>query len=149
MLWPLYPGEISPSTCSIGGWVGLRAGLNAVQKRKITCTFLESNPGRPARNLSLYWLSYSGSQKLIILFKNSAFGFLSDLVKFGPELKKCFSKTHFNIAIPSMTRSPKWYFQTVLVYASSLLSHMLHIPPYLYLSFCFKPCQQLAHTRLM
>jgi hypothetical protein len=39
-------GEIAPSAKSIGGWVGPRAGLDAVEKRKnFPCR--ESNPGRP------------------------------------------------------------------------------------------------------
>jgi hypothetical protein len=32
---PLYPGEIALCTHWIGGWVGLGAGLDAVEKRKI------------------------------------------------------------------------------------------------------------------
>jgi hypothetical protein len=32
---PLYPGEITPGTYWIGGWVGPRADLHAVEKRKI------------------------------------------------------------------------------------------------------------------
>jgi hypothetical protein len=34
--------------------VGLRTGLNAVEKRKISYPCPELNPGRPARSLSLY-----------------------------------------------------------------------------------------------
>jgi hypothetical protein len=53
----LPPGEIARGTHWIG-WVGLRAGLDAVKKRKIMhCR--ESNPGRPARIPSLYRLSYT------------------------------------------------------------------------------------------
>jgi hypothetical protein len=57
---PLYPRRKSPL---VGGWVGHRAGLDDVEKRK----FLTS-PGlelrllcRPARRQSLYRLSYPGS----------------------------------------------------------------------------------------
>jgi hypothetical protein len=32
---PLYPGERVPSTHWVGGWVGSRIYLNAVEKRKI------------------------------------------------------------------------------------------------------------------
>jgi len=35
MPWLLYPREITPSTHWIGGWVGPRAVLDAVVKRKI------------------------------------------------------------------------------------------------------------------
>jgi hypothetical protein len=34
----------------IGGWVYLRAGLDAVAKRKIPSPRRESNPGHPARH---------------------------------------------------------------------------------------------------
>jgi hypothetical protein len=41
----------------MGGWVGLRVGLDAVEKRRILhCR--GSNSGRPARSPSLYRLSY-------------------------------------------------------------------------------------------
>jgi hypothetical protein len=53
------PGERLPSTHFIGGWVGPRAGLDAV-KRKIL-HWWESNPGHPARRPSLYQLSYPDS----------------------------------------------------------------------------------------
>jgi hypothetical protein len=45
------PGEIAPGTHWIGGWMGPRIGLEAVQKRKILLC-RESNPGRPARRYS-------------------------------------------------------------------------------------------------
>jgi hypothetical protein len=41
--------------------VGPRAGLDAVEKRKTSRPCRESNPGSPARNPSLYLLSYPGS----------------------------------------------------------------------------------------
>jgi hypothetical protein len=43
------PGERASGTHWIGGWVGPRVRLDAVEKRKILhCR--ESNPGRPARS---------------------------------------------------------------------------------------------------
>jgi hypothetical protein len=48
------PGEIAASTRWIGRWVGPRAGLHAVENS-------ESNPGRAARSLLLYRLSYPDS----------------------------------------------------------------------------------------
>jgi hypothetical protein len=44
----LTPEERAPGTHWIGGWVGPRAGLDAVQKRKIL-HFRESNPSRRSR----------------------------------------------------------------------------------------------------
>jgi hypothetical protein len=50
---------------SVGaGWVHPRAGLNAVEHRKISCSYQESNPGYPALSLSLCQFSYNGSQYL-------------------------------------------------------------------------------------
>jgi hypothetical protein len=41
--------------------VGPRAGLDAEAKRKILCPCRGSNPDRPTRSQTLYWLSYRGS----------------------------------------------------------------------------------------
>jgi hypothetical protein len=59
----LPPGERATGTHWIGGWVGPRAGLDAVEKRKfLTLPGLELRPlCRPARSQSLYRLRYSGS----------------------------------------------------------------------------------------
>jgi hypothetical protein len=55
------PGERAPGIHWIGGWVDPRAGLDDVEKGKfLVLPGLEHRPlGRPARRLSLYWLSYS------------------------------------------------------------------------------------------
>jgi len=42
-------GERTPGTHQIGGWVGPRAGLDAVTKRKIPSPRRESNPDHPDR----------------------------------------------------------------------------------------------------
>jgi hypothetical protein len=55
------PGERAPGTHWIGGWVGPRAGLDAPEKRKISCPCRESKPSSEPRSLSLYRLSYPGS----------------------------------------------------------------------------------------
>jgi hypothetical protein len=61
MSLPLYPG-----TRWIGGWVGPRAGLDVVDKRKIFhCQ--EWNPGCSARSPSLYRLSYPDSIIIIMV----------------------------------------------------------------------------------
>jgi hypothetical protein len=63
------PGAIAHGTHWIGGWVGLRACLDDVEKRKIpTLSGLELRPlGCPARSQSLYRLSYPGSHIIIII----------------------------------------------------------------------------------
>jgi hypothetical protein len=45
------PGERTPGTHWIGGWVGFRAGLDAGARRKILCPCRGSNPDRPARRI--------------------------------------------------------------------------------------------------
>jgi hypothetical protein len=57
------PGEGAPGSYWIGGWVGPRAGLDDVEKRKLLILpGLELRPlGRPARSQSLYLLRYLGS----------------------------------------------------------------------------------------
>jgi hypothetical protein len=57
------PGEGAPGTHWIGGWMGSRAGLNDVEKRKfLTLPRLQLQPLRhPARSQSLYRLRYPGS----------------------------------------------------------------------------------------
>jgi hypothetical protein len=66
------PGGRAPGTHWIGGWVGPRAGLDYMEKRKfLTLPGLELRPlRRPARSQSLYRLSYSGSRTFVIrIFK--------------------------------------------------------------------------------
>jgi hypothetical protein len=46
---PLYPKEKAPSTHWKGGWVGPRAGLDAVEKTEIPWPSREWNPGHAAR----------------------------------------------------------------------------------------------------
>jgi hypothetical protein len=48
----LYPRGKTPGTHWTGGWVGLRAGLDAETRIKILCR--GSNPGCPIRNQTLY-----------------------------------------------------------------------------------------------
>jgi hypothetical protein len=54
----------SPGTHWIGGWLGPRAGLDDMEKRKfLTLPQLELRPlGRPAINQSIYPLRYPSSQ---------------------------------------------------------------------------------------
>jgi hypothetical protein len=56
------PRERARGTHWIGGWVGPRAGVDGVEKRKfLTVPGFELRPlGRPARSQALYRLSYPG-----------------------------------------------------------------------------------------
>jgi hypothetical protein len=54
------PAALPPGTHWIGGWVGPRVGLGAVEKNKIFHSW-ESNPSHPAHSPSLYQLIYPGS----------------------------------------------------------------------------------------
>jgi hypothetical protein len=55
----LYPRERTPGTHWIGGWLGLRAGLDAGARRKILFSCRGSNPERPTRSR----VSVGGDQK--------------------------------------------------------------------------------------
>jgi hypothetical protein len=55
---PHYSRGKIPVTHWTGSWVGPRAGLGAVDMRKISCPCRKTNPGCPARSPSLYLLSY-------------------------------------------------------------------------------------------
>jgi hypothetical protein len=48
------PGEWASGIQWIGSWMGTGAGLDAMEKRKTSCSCQELNPGRPARTPSLY-----------------------------------------------------------------------------------------------
>jgi hypothetical protein len=62
------PGRVTRGSHWIGGWVGPRAGLDGMEKRKfLTQSGLELRPlGRPARSQSLYRLRYPGSYKPVL-----------------------------------------------------------------------------------
>jgi hypothetical protein len=62
----LPPGERAPGIHWTGGWVGLRASLDAEATRKILCLCQGSNPGCPVCWQTLYWLSYPSSQKCVV-----------------------------------------------------------------------------------
>jgi hypothetical protein len=53
----LHP-EKDPQYPEIGGWVGLRFGLDTESKGKIFCLCRGSNPGHPVSSQTLHWLSY-------------------------------------------------------------------------------------------
>jgi hypothetical protein len=63
----LYSWVRAPGTDCTNGWVGPRAVLDTVAKRKIPSPRRESNPRtphRPARSPALYRLSYHGSSSV-------------------------------------------------------------------------------------
>jgi hypothetical protein len=59
------PGESTPSTHWIGGWVDPRASLDTGARRKILCPCWGSNPDRPTRSQTLYCLSHRGLRRLL------------------------------------------------------------------------------------
>jgi hypothetical protein len=72
------PEERALDTHWIGGWVGPRAGLDDMEKRKfLTLPQLKLQPlGRPARSQSLYRLHYPGSLYILTYCVNSDRDFL-------------------------------------------------------------------------
>jgi hypothetical protein len=60
MISALVGGERAPGSHWIGGWIGPRAGLEAVEKGKNISTFPRIEPGRPTHNKLLHRLSYPG-----------------------------------------------------------------------------------------
>jgi hypothetical protein len=60
---PFTLGERAGCTHWVGGWVGRRAGLDTVEKRKIICPCGELNHVLPDR--TSYRLSYPGSSKIL------------------------------------------------------------------------------------
>jgi hypothetical protein len=62
----ITPGERAPGTHWMGDWVGLRAGLDDVERRKfLTVPGLELLPlGRQAGSQSPYRLHYRGSTSI-------------------------------------------------------------------------------------
>jgi hypothetical protein len=57
----LYAWEWTPGIHRIGGWMGLRAGMDTEAGGKILYLRQASNPGRPVCSQTLYWLSYPSS----------------------------------------------------------------------------------------
>jgi len=53
-------GQLHAMAALPGCWVAIRVDVEAVTKRKLTCLFKESNPGRPGHSL-VSILSYPGS----------------------------------------------------------------------------------------
>jgi hypothetical protein len=58
--------RFTPGTHWIEGWVGLRSGIDVVEKIK-PCPCRDSKPDHPARSPSLYQLSCPGSITIIII----------------------------------------------------------------------------------
>jgi hypothetical protein len=63
----LCPGERTPGTHCTGGWVGLTVGLDTEVRGKILCPYRGSNPDRPVRSQTLFWLTYSSSSPTLWL----------------------------------------------------------------------------------
>jgi hypothetical protein len=92
----LYPGERTPGTHWIGGWVGPRAGLDAGARRKILCPCWGSNPDHPARSQTLYCLSYRGSYSHNIVLKHQKSMFFSHNARDQVPQRYIGKTIHFN-----------------------------------------------------
>jgi hypothetical protein len=97
----------------VGGWLGFRAGMDAMEKKKISCPCRESIPDHPAHSLSLYRLSYPGfgSQKYALSQKNQS--------------THCFFKMHFNIMPPCILRPQS---RILIYYFRAKISYAYHFP---------------------
>jgi hypothetical protein len=65
-----YPRQIALGTHWIGGWVGMKPSLDAIEKTKKSVSCWESNPGRPAGSPSLCRLSYFIRMNQWFFFRN-------------------------------------------------------------------------------
>jgi hypothetical protein len=85
----LYPRESTSGIHWIGGWVGVRTGLDTQARGKIFCPCWRSNSTRAVCSQTLYWLSYPS--------------YLSQLraVKFYNISGKCF-------VLPPLCAHPLW-----------------------------------------
>jgi hypothetical protein len=84
------PWERAPGTHWVGGWAGPRTRPNAVEKRKISCLFLESNPSCPARSQLLYRLSYPDSmQTCNVTNRPNVFNVTSTVILLLPRVLMC------------------------------------------------------------
>jgi hypothetical protein len=71
--WASRPGFVTPRRTSPRYPLDRRLGLDAMEKRKISCPCRESNPSRPARNPSLYRLSYALNLNLFLVVLSFSF----------------------------------------------------------------------------
>jgi hypothetical protein len=146
------PGERIPGTHWIGGWMSTRAGPDAEARRKILCSCRGSNPGRPVRGQTLYWLSYPG-------FKNNKAEFeilqiiITCVLSFGlvilsALLSSFLSHCHcfFLFHSPRLTHSQQdlhYYIQRIIlnfsVLSYSKLADLLYTVLLLFMHFSFKP----------
>jgi hypothetical protein len=99
----IFPGKRVPGTYWVEGWVGLRACLNTVEKRREEVfPYRKLNPSCSTRSLLLYWLSYAGSQVMsrksifVVLYQchepldlilTYIYSFLLDVKKFWSSLQ--------------------------------------------------------------
>jgi hypothetical protein len=70
------PGERTPGTHWTGGWVGLRAGLDAEDRGKILCPCRGSNPDRPVDIIGGTVRNLFRNTKYLATAQIIAYGFL-------------------------------------------------------------------------
>jgi hypothetical protein len=67
------PGERTPGTHWIGGWVDITASLDELKRKLLTLPGLELKPlGRPARSQPLYRLRHPGSSTNTVRKRNAS-----------------------------------------------------------------------------
>jgi hypothetical protein len=118
--WSVCPWERAPGTHWLGGWVGHTAGLDALEKRIVSCTCRVSNSCLPVRIIvatpntlsrsPLYFVCHVILPTLSILFQLSKL-LLKICIHFLPpfpanihcsthSINKCFTKLHRDLSLP-------------------------------------------------
>jgi hypothetical protein len=104
--WQLYRQGNNPGIHWIGGWVGPRAGLDAMEKGKNPCPCRESNPSRPVRSLVTV-LTRNLKAATIAVFQILAFTQLVIICLFHPTLCNFCSRN-------SVVKQPVSYQMTIV-----------------------------------
>jgi hypothetical protein len=109
------PRERAPSTHWVGGWVGLRSGLDAVVKRKFPAPVGTRTPDHPARSPALYHWAIPAHAVHTHTHSNTQENYLTSL----------FASFHGPMARQSEARVISDRFDTGFCGLESLLRHGL------------------------